>query len=52
MLVRVLLSKIADAARLGWIEVELEPLMPWAKVIDLKAPFTSIVLVAEFAAFS
>lgn len=46
MLVRELSAEIGDAAGLGWVEVELEPLMAGAEVINLKAPVAFVTFVA------
>lgn len=34
---------------MGWVEVELEPLVPGAEVVDLEAPMTCIALVAKLS---
>ena len=49
VLVRVLLGEVTDTTRLGWVEVKFEPLVSWAKVVYLKAPFTVVVFVAKLA---
>lgn len=51
MLVRKLSAEIGNATGLGWVEVELEPLMAGAEVIDLKAPVAFVTFVTEFPSF-
>lgn len=48
MLVRELPAEVGYTARLGWVEVKLEPLMAGTEVVDLKAPVALITFVAEF----
>lgn len=48
MLVGELSAEVGDTARLGWVEVELEPLMTGAEVVDLEAPVALVAFVAEF----
>ena len=48
MLVGELPAEIGDAARLGWVEVELEPLMAGAEVVDLEAPMAFVAFISEF----
>lgn len=47
MLVRVLTTKFGDATGMVWVEVELEPLVAEAIVVNLKSPFDLLLLVAK-----
>lgn len=47
--VRVLAGKVGDGAGLRWVEVEFEPLMTLAVVVDLEAPAALRAFVAKFA---
>ena len=47
MLVGKLSAEIGHATRLGWIEVQLEPLVTGAEVVNLEAPMTLTTFVSE-----
>ena len=47
--VRILAREVGDGAGLGGVQVELEPLVTLAEVVDLEAPAALGSLVAEFA---
>ena len=51
MLVRELSAQIGNAAGLGRVEVELEPLMAGAEVVNLETPVAFIAFVAELTKF-
>ena len=46
MLIGKLPAEVGYASRLRWVEVELEPLMTGAEVVDLKAPMAFVAFVA------
>lgn len=47
MLVGELSAEIGHAAGLGWIEVQLEPLVARAEVVNLEAPMALTAFVSE-----
>lgn len=51
VLVRILPAEIGDAAGLGWVQIELEPLMSGTEIIDLEAPVALIAFVSKLATF-
>ena len=47
MLIGELSAQVGYTARLGWVEVELEPLVTGTEVVDLKAPMAFVTFVAK-----
>ena len=49
MLIWVLPAQVRDPASLSGVEIELEPLMSRAEVVDLEAPVALVALIAKLS---